>query len=221
MTETNRTPIRWTRERAAFLAVGCLMAGFAGGWSIHGARIQSASTTSVPAPAASAPGAPDGPAPEAPDPGQLKQMADIQAAPLLAQLKSEPANPSLLASVGNLYYDAQQYPTAVDYYARALKIRPADAAVRTDMGTAFWFMGDSDRAIAEFNRALTYAPDNPNTLFNLGLVKWKGKKDGAAAVTAWKKLLARDPAYQQRDQVEKMLAEVRESAAGNPVAQPR
>ena len=39
MTDTIRTPIRWTRERAAFVAVGCLMAGFAGGWSIHGARI--------------------------------------------------------------------------------------------------------------------------------------------------------------------------------------
>jgi cytochrome c-type biogenesis protein CcmH/NrfG len=217
MTETDRTPLRWTRERAAFLAVGCLMAGFAGGWSIHGARIQPSATPAIAAPAPAAP-VPDG---AAPDPGQLKQMADAQAAPLLAQLKNDPANPGLLTSIGNLYYDAQQYPTAVDYYARTLKIRPADAAVRTDMGTAFWFMGDSDRAIAEFNRALTYAPGNPNTLFNLGLVKWKGKKDGDAAVAAWKKLLAADPAYPQREQVEKMLAEVSGSAAGDPVGQPR
>ena len=71
----------------------------------------------------------------------------------------------------------RQYPTAVDYYARALRFRPSDAAVRTDMGTAFWYMGNADTAIAEFNKALAYAPDNPNTLFNLGLVRWKGKKD--------------------------------------------
>ena len=49
--------------------------------------------------------------------------------------------------------------------------------MRTDMATAYWYMGNADAAIAEFNTKLTYAPDNPNTLFNLGLVKWQ-RKDG-------------------------------------------
>ena len=61
------------------------------------------------------------PAPQPPSPAQLKEMADAQAAPLIEKLKSEPADADLLASIGNLYYDAQQYPIAVDYYARALK----------------------------------------------------------------------------------------------------
>ena len=86
-------------------------------------------------------------------------MADAQAAPLLDKLKADPKNPDLLAGIGNIYYDAQQYPIAVDYYARALKARPSDAAVRTDMGTAYWYMGNADSAIAEFNKALTYAPE--------------------------------------------------------------
>jgi cytochrome c-type biogenesis protein CcmH/NrfG len=76
------------------------------------------------------------------------------------------------------------------------------------MGTAFWFMGNSGRAIAEFNKALAFAPNNPNTLFNLGLVKWKGNQDAAGARAAWEQLLKADPAYEQKDQVEKMLAEV-------------
>ncbi len=105
----------------------------------------------------------------------MKEIADAQSLPLLEKLKSDPDNPELLTGIGNLYYDAQQFPIAVDYYARALKARPADAAVRTDMATAYWYMGNADRAIAEFNKALTYEPANPNTLFNRGLVKLRGK----------------------------------------------
>ena len=67
------------------------------------------------------------------------------------------------------------------------------------MATAYWYMGNADTAIAEFNKALTYAPTNPNTLFNLGLVKWQGKHDSAGAIAAWKKLLAANPAYESRD----------------------
>ena len=71
---------------------------------------------------------------------------------MLARLKSEPNNPDLLVNLGNVYDDAKQYPTAVDYYGRALKARPADANVRTDMATAYWYMGQPDRALAEFDR---------------------------------------------------------------------
>ena len=120
----------------------------------------------------------------------------------------------MLAGIGNIYYDAQQYPIAVGYYARALKARPSDAAVRTDMATAYWYMGNADSAIAEFNKALTYAPNNPNTLFNLGLVKWKGKNGpGAGAIADWEKLLAANPNYKERDKVEQMMAEVKKQAS--------
>lgn len=199
-------PIQWTRERAALFALTCLLAGAAGGWAIASMR----TPASIPAvPTSSAAATPS--QPPASSPSQLKQMADAQAAPLLQKLASDPASPDTLTAIGNLYYDAQQYPVAVDYYARALRAKPSDASVRTDMGTAFWYMGNADRAIAEFNRALTYVPDNPNTLFNLGLVLWKGKHDAQGARTAWQRLLATAPAYPQKAQVEQMLAEVNAS----------
>jgi len=143
-------------------------------------------------------------------------MADAQAAPLLGKLKSDPKNPELLINIGNLYYDAQQYSIAVDYYGRALQARPSDAAVRTDMATAYWYMGNTDTAIAEFNKALTYAPNNANTLFNLGLVKWKGKMDGAGALADWQKLLATSPNYEEKGKVEQMIAEVKKHTAAEP-----
>ena len=74
-------------------------------------------------------------------------------------------------------------------------------------------MGNADTAIAEFNKALTYAPTNPSTLFNLGLVKWKGKMDTAGALADWKKLLAANPNYEGKEQVEKMMAEMKQQTA--------
>jgi hypothetical protein len=49
-----------------------------------------------------------------PSPEQMKRMADTQAEPLLAKLKADPGNPQLLANVGNVYYDAQQFPIAIE-----------------------------------------------------------------------------------------------------------
>jgi len=212
--------IRWTRERAALLALACLVAGTAGGWSIRGLRTPAGSpaTATTTVPAAPVVSQERSSAPQQATPAQLKEMADTQAAPLLEKLKADPSNPDPLSALGNLYYDARQYPLAADYYGRALKARPDDVAVRTDMGTAFWFMGNADQAIAEFDKALTSAPNNPNTLFNLGLVKWKGKKDAAGAVAAWERLLATNPNYEERNQVEQMLAEAKNHAAGQSAA---
>ena len=206
----------WTNLKANSLAAVCLLAGIAGGWFIRGSQISAAAGSRVeagiPTPAKTANGAES----PIPSPARLKEMADAQATPLLEKLKSDPNNPALLVSIGNLYYDAQRYPIAVNYYGRALNARPADADVRTDMATAYWYMGNADVAIAEFNKALTYAPNHPNTLFNLGMVKWQGKKDGAGAVADWEKLLASNPNYEGKDKVVQMIADVKNHREVNP-----
>jgi tetratricopeptide (TPR) repeat protein len=194
----------------------CLMAGIAGGWAVRGARLfaQPGSATVQSAPPATASVA--NPVALTPSNDQLKAAADNQAAPMIAKLKADPKNVELLTSIGNLYYDAQQYPAAVDYYGRELQIKPSDTAVRTDLATAYWYMGNADTAIAEFNKALTYAPTNPNTLFNLGLVKWQGEHDSAGAIAEWKKLLAANPNYESKDKVQQMLSDVeKQTAAGS------
>lgn len=210
----NRTSIeQWTRAHSNTLAVACLGLGIAGGWFIRGLQSFSASASSggisVSAPVNMEANA----VPHVPTPARLKEMADAQAAPMLAKLTSDPDNPALLAGVGNLYYDARQYSIAVDYYGRSLKGRPADAAVRTDMATAYWYMGNADAAISEFNKALTYEPTNPNTLFNRGLVKSQGKMDNAGAVADWEKLLATSPNYQQKYRVQQLIADAKKHGA--------
>ncbi len=217
MSESNASSTHWTSVQAYTLAVVCLLVGVAGGWLIRGSQSPAAAAVETASAPASAPAAMGGGAANGqPTPEQMKQMADKQAAPLIEQLKSDPNNFELLTNVGNYYYDAQQYPTAVDYYGRALKAKPADAAVRTDMATAYWYMGNADTAIAEFNKALTYEPNKPNTLFNLGLVKWQGKMDINGAVAIWEKLLATNPNYEGKDKVEQMIAEAKKHSGVKP-----
>lgn len=218
MNTNSLLPKQWTSKQALILIVLCLSVGITGGWLIRGLRrpaeVAAAKPAGVPSPAPAAPSA----AAPAPTPAQLKSMADSEAAPLLQKLSSDPKNPELLTSIGNLYYDAHQYPVAVDFYGRALQSKPSDTAVRTDMATAYWYLGNTDAAIAEFNKALTFAPNNPNTLFNLGLVKWQGKHDSAGAISDWKKLLAANPNYESKDKVQQMLNEVEKQAAAKPGA---
>lgn len=140
---------------------------------------------------------------------ELQQAADAQAAPFVEQLKSDPANASLLANLGNIYYDAKQYPAAIGYYERSLKAQPADTSVRTDLGTAYWYKGDADTAITQFQKVLSYEPTKADTLFNLGIVEFEGKKDGKKAIAAWQKLLDTNPGYANKEKVEQLIAQAK------------
>ena len=220
MTETNggNSPQSWTSTQAYVMAVLCLLVGCAVGYLLRGSVGGSA-----PAPApASVTAQPQGMPPggmgqqQMPSPEQLKAMADKQAAPLLEQLKSKPNDAALLAQVGNLYYDAQTFSSAIEYYQKALAIAPKDSLVRTDMATAMFYSGDFDRSIAEFDRALKDDPKNSNALFNRGIVKWQGKMDVNGAVADWELLLKQNPNYEQADKVRMYMAQAKKHANIKP-----
>lgn len=220
MSDINTTPSndQWTSLQAYTLAVVCLLIGIAGGWFIRGSQ-SPATTAPVGAASASVPGMGSGMGSPTPSPDQMKKMADAQAAPLLEKLKADPNNPQLLSDIGNIYYDTQQYPTAIDFYQRSLKAAPGNTGVRTDLGTAKWYLGDADGAIDEFNQALQYDPNKSNTLFNLGIVKWQGKMDVNGAVAAWQKLLAANPNYEAKDKVQQLIAQAQKHASVKPGTQ--
>jgi len=216
MTDANRTSIeQWTSVQAYVLAVICLLVGIAGGWLIRGSQSPAPATAETPSASAPAP-AMANPGTQIPSPAEMRKMADTQAGPLLEKLKADPANAGLLASIGDIYYDAQQYPTAIDYYQRALKVEPANTGVRTDMATAIWYTGNADGAIAEFQKSLSYEPNKANTLFNLGIVEWQGKMDIDKAVATWQKLLDKNPNYEGKDKVLELIAQAKKHSGVKP-----
>jgi cytochrome c-type biogenesis protein CcmH/NrfG len=208
-THNNSVPAKWTTIQAYTLAVVCLLLGIAGGWLLRGSQ-----SSAAPAESATANANPQ--MNSQPTPEQMKAMGDVQAKPLLEKLKSDPNNAELLSSIGNIYYDTQQYPVAISYYQQVLKLQPANTGVRTDMATAYWYTGDADTAISEFKKSLSYDPNKANTLFNLGIVQWQGKMDIKAAVTTWKKLLDANPNYEGKDKVLDLIAQAEKHSAIKP-----
>jgi len=217
MTERQKTSTadEWSSVQAYTLAVVCLLVGIAFGWFIRGSQ----SAASAPLDSAPSPRAATGTMGAQPTPEQMRDMADKQVEPLLAELKTSPNNPVLLTNIGNIYYDTQQFPSAVDYYQRALKAAPEDTSVRTDMATAYWYMGDADTAIAEFKKALSYDPHKANTLFNLGVVLWQGKMDVPGALATWQKLLDSNPNYENKDKLLELMAQARKHSGLKPGTQ--
>jgi cytochrome c-type biogenesis protein CcmH/NrfG len=147
-------------------------------------------------------------------PEQQKVMVEQAVAPLLATLKTNADDFNTLVQVANLYYDGRQYPEAIKYYQLAVKSQPTNSDLLTDLGTAIWYTGDADGAIAEFQTALKYRPDHPGTLFNLGIVRWQGKGDPKGAVQAWEELLKRNPNYPEKQEVEEYIARAKQHAKG-------
>jgi cytochrome c-type biogenesis protein CcmH/NrfG len=201
----NQTPKKsagWTNVQVYTAIVVVLIIGALGGYLLHSSSGSSdtASTASAP-PSASLPPSALTNAPA--------QVLEAQTKPLLQRLDSNPKDVSAMTELGNVYFDASQWTTAIGYYARALNETPKNTDVRTDMGIAYYYSGDSDRALKEFEVALKDDPRHVQTLFNVGVVKLGGKNDPKGAIAAWESLLKIDPAYPERTKVESMLADAR------------
>lgn len=206
--KTNSTS--WSSSQAYVLALITLIVGIGIGWLVRGSYV----TQPV---AANTPAATDSSSFQVPSFNQQSSRVSLNdvtqaAAPMLAQLQQRPNDPDLLAKIGNLYYDSQAFPQAIDYYKKALVFRPSDADVRTDMGTAMFYSGDADGALKEFQTSLSYNPTHNGTLFNRGVVLWQGKGDAKDAIASWQQLLKVNPNYPDRAKVEAMIEQAKQHA---------
>src|SRR5271157_279383 len=219
----NNNSLGFTSVQAYTLAVITLAIGIAVGYFARGSAPGSVSNET--AQAASAPAGMGGGAMGAaqlPGIGSAQQqqqgpppeMIAKAAEPLLAQLKTNPNDFDTLAKIGNLYYDSQAYPQAIEYYEKAVSVQPNNADVWTDLGTSYWYTGNADKAVANFEKVLAIRPNHPGTLFNLGIVRWQGKNDPKGAIVAWEKLLQTNPDYPQKDQVQMLIERAKMHGAG-------
>lgn len=195
----------WTGLQAYLLAAFCLVLGVALGYLYRG--------SASPGTSAAASVSQDTSSQKQAGAAQAQAALMQAAAPYLEAVNKDPNDYDSLVKLGNLYYDAQQYPAAIQYYERAVTIHPENVDVRTDMGTAYWYAGNIDKALEEMQISLKYHPGHPQTLFNLGWIKWQGKGDAKGAVEAWQQLLKANPDYPQKQQVQQYISKAKEHAA--------
>ena len=139
---------------------------------------------------------------------EMHQIANLQVAPLLDKLKKDPNNFALLMQVGAVYHAAHQFKDSAAYYAKAVEVQPKNIDAHTKLAISLYRAGDIDAAIVELNRNLAISPKDPNSLFNLGMIRLEGKQDPKGAAAEWQKLLQLNPQLdaERKAQVEKLIA---------------
>ena len=179
--------------------VGMLLVGSLAGYALSaavapGRPVAAGAGSTVQAPVTSAPAA-------MVDEQGLKTYRDI--------LAKDPANFQAAVNAGNILYDGKRYDECIPYYRQAMQIKGDDVNVSTDLGTALWYSGRPDEALAQYEVSLRLAPDHAQTLFNVGIVRSDGKGDFRGAVQAWETLLRVNPAYPNASNVRTLITEAR------------
>lgn len=112
------------------------------------------------------------------------------------------------AAQGNWEYDHANWPAAVQHYQRAIAAGADTADIHTDLGTAHRYLGDSDKALAEYGIAQRKDPFHQNSLFNQAIVYAELKHDRPAAIAAAREYLRRFPQGRGADGAQKIIDEL-------------
>ena len=169
--------------------------------------------------AAGAPAAAQAPA-SAP-PAASAVFDEAQATALRNIAEKDPANVQSRVQLGNMYFDAERYQDAIQWYEAALELNPKDVGVSTDLGVCFYYTNQADRAIRQMEESLRIDPRHTKTLLNLGIVKAFGKQDLAGAAAAWEEVVKIAPNSQEAQAAQRSLANLQAAhPGGSPVPPP-
>jgi len=75
----------------------------------------------------------------------------------------------------------------------------------------FAYAGRPDEALLQLEQSLKANPTHAQTLFNIGIIRRDGKKDGKGAIEAWQRLLEIAPNYPEAARVRTLIAETKAS----------
>jgi cytochrome c-type biogenesis protein CcmH/NrfG len=169
---------------AIVLGIAGMFFGILVGWIIGSQQGSGrVSTSAVSTPAASA---------------QAQQQAppldEARASALRTTAQQNPSDAATRVQLANMYFDAERFQEAADWYEQALKIDPKDINASTDLGIAYYYMNQPDRALAQFDKSLAIDPRHAKTLLNVGIVRAFGKQDLKGAAEAWQKVIEIAPA---------------------------
>lgn len=114
-------------------------------------------------------------------------------AALEREVAANPTNVAAWISLGNNYFDTDQYEKSIKAYKKALELAPDNANVWTDMGVMYRRSGRPQEAVKAFNKAMEVDPKHETSRFNKGIVLMHDLNDIEGAIAAWEGLLQINP----------------------------
>jgi len=129
------------------------------------------------------------PAAETPSPPAVPPVDETRAADLRQAAEQAPADVQVRIDLGNLYFYAQRFEEAVPWYEAVLALESEAVDVSTDLALAYYYLEDTDRALAQFDRSLEIDPAHPKTFLSIGMVRAFGNRDLDGAMAAWEEVV--------------------------------
>lgn len=179
------------KKETILIAVVALLVGFLGGFlifSMNSEKMNRQDQAQVSALAA-------------PLPDHGRRIAETEA--IIAR---DPGNLKAWISLGNDFFDSNQPSKAIQAYAKALEIQPANPDVLTDQGIMFRKLGWYDKALANFHKARALNPRHLQSLYNMGIVYTVDLKQPDRAMPLWEAYLKQDSTSETARQVRELLA---------------
>lgn len=177
------------RADSIVFAVAGVLFGIIVGW-VLGSQ-QAAKSAPVTAPVAQAQPAAGG---QSAQQGSRAIPVDPERARALESVAEQnPRDAQPRVQLGNMYFDAEQYPEAIRWYEQAFVLDAKDPNLSTDLGVAYYYTNQPDRAIQQFEHSLSVDPKHTKTLLNMGIVRAFGKQDLQGAAQAWEQVVAIAP----------------------------
>jgi cytochrome c-type biogenesis protein CcmH/NrfG len=181
-----------------FLAVGFLAGYITDAQMNWSARQKAAQTVATPSEMPPPGGATSTPAGGAmPQQGLPEGHPPIDSAAVIQQMEDmaaqNPKDADVRLKLANFLYDQKQYRKAIEWYERALELDPKNVNARTDLGTAYFYMGRPQDALREYDKSLAINPQHEPTMVNAIVVNLQGTHDFAAAQKAWDRLYKLNP----------------------------
>jgi tetratricopeptide (TPR) repeat protein len=195
------------RSDSIVFAIAGVLFGVIVGWVLGSQQARSGRVATAAPPAQSQPASQTAQGSRAVpvDPERAKALESV------AQQNPKDVQPRV--QLGNLYFDAEQYPQAIDWYEQAFALNNRDANVSTDLGVAYYYTNQPDRAIKQFEHSLSIDPKHVKTLLNMGIVRAFGKQDLEGAAKAWEEVVAIAPNSQEGQAAKKGLEGLRNAHA--------
>jgi tetratricopeptide (TPR) repeat protein len=175
------------KSESIVFALAGVAFGLIAGWVIGAQQATPRAPAAAPAQASAAEPAAEGAGTRA------ALLDEAQVTALKSVASREPSNAKPRAQLGNLYFDAERYPEAIQWYGEAVKLAPDDVNISTDLGVCYYYTNQPDKALAQFEHSLKIDPNHAKTLLNVGIVRAFGKQDLEGAVQAWQQVMKLSP----------------------------
>lgn len=123
---------------------------------------------------------------------------------------AQPRDLPALLDQGRRAMEAQDLGRALTLFRVALEVDPDQVTARAYLGLVLLRGGHPDRALPEFDRALSREPSFPQALWGKGLALYETPGKTSEAIRTWEALLAQDISGKDRDHVRSLLAQARQ-----------